>query len=60
MDDKRCEICKYCRQCKKFIPFDRNWEWFKICTYFMNEPDGWGIVVHERDRCECFDEKVSE
>lgn len=50
-----CQLCKHIKKVKFLNGV--LWETFHICDLFINEEDGYGIVVELEDRCECFEEK---
>lgn len=53
-NNEKCKNCVRIRRVKYLK--EAEWKWFSICSLFLDEPDGWGIVVTEDDFCECFDE----
>ena len=57
---ERCADCKHCVVCKhlRFNGAERGeWIYFKICTLFAFEKDGWAITVTDNDNCEAYSKR---
>lgn len=53
-----CKNCRYCRACKQLE--NGKWERFRICMLLADDADGFALVVHDNDICECFEKNMWE